>query len=183
MDKKSFMRGFGTGVLFAAIILGISCLIRTSDSSVIKRAKELGMEYVVEEESLFDKKEAATKGAVNSSGEKKEKKEAKETEAPTQSPDKNDENNEKIKEPKEEFQEKKEEIEKDLEEISKELTIKEGEWSSDVSRNLEELGIISDAEDFDAYLEEHGYSNEIRAGTFDIPTDADYGEIAEKITS
>ena len=43
MDKKSFIRGFGTGVLFVAVILGISCLIRTSDSAVISRARKLGM--------------------------------------------------------------------------------------------------------------------------------------------
>ena len=29
MDKRSFIRGFGMGVLFAAVILGISCLMRT----------------------------------------------------------------------------------------------------------------------------------------------------------
>ena len=45
MDKRSFIRGFGMGVLFAAVILGISCLMRTSDSAVIKRAKQLGMTY------------------------------------------------------------------------------------------------------------------------------------------
>ena len=45
MDKKSFIRGFGTGVLFVAVILGISCLIRTSDSAVISRARKLGMTF------------------------------------------------------------------------------------------------------------------------------------------
>ena len=45
MDKKSFLRGFGTGVLFVAVILGISCLIRTSDSAVISRARKLGMTF------------------------------------------------------------------------------------------------------------------------------------------
>ena len=45
MDKKSFLRGFGTGVLFVAVILGISCLIRTSDSAVLSRARKLGMTF------------------------------------------------------------------------------------------------------------------------------------------
>ena len=53
MDKRSFIRGFGMGVLFAAVILGISCLMRTSDSAVIKRAKQLGMTYAAQEEKLF----------------------------------------------------------------------------------------------------------------------------------
>ena len=43
--KKTFWRGFGAGVLFAAVILGISCLIRTSDAQVVARAKKLGMVY------------------------------------------------------------------------------------------------------------------------------------------
>lgn len=45
MDKKSFLRGFGAGVLFAAIILGISCFIRTSEPATIARAKKLGMAF------------------------------------------------------------------------------------------------------------------------------------------
>ena len=40
--KKTFWRGFGAGVLFAAVILGISCLLRTSDAQVVARAKKLG---------------------------------------------------------------------------------------------------------------------------------------------
>lgn len=43
--KKTFWRGFGAGVLFAAVILGISCLLRTSDAQVVARAKKLGMVY------------------------------------------------------------------------------------------------------------------------------------------
>lgn len=171
------------GVLFAAIILGISCLIRTSDSAVIKRAKELGMDYAIEEESLFEKKDIATKGAVSS--EKENNKELnKETQTPVPTPTKkNDETKKDEANPEKEFQKEKNKIEKELDAISKELIIREGEWSRDVSENLEKLGIISDADEFDTYLEEHGYSDEIRAGTFEIPIDADYEEIAEKITS
>ncbi len=54
MDKKSFMRGFGTGVLFAAVILGISCLMRTSDTAVIRKARQLGMTYADSDEKLFE---------------------------------------------------------------------------------------------------------------------------------
>lgn len=183
MDRKSFMRGFGAGILFATIILGISCLIRTSDSSIIKRAKELGMDYVQEEETLFSKKEAATKGAITSSDKKEEKKQEKETQSPAPTPKKEEKSDKDVQDPKKEFENEKEKVQEELDAISKELTIREGDWSSDVSENLEKLGIISDAADFDSYLEEHGYSDEIRAGTFDIPSDADYDEIARRITS
>ncbi len=48
------MRGFGTGVLFAAVILGISCLMRTSDTAVIRKARQLGMTYADSDEKLFE---------------------------------------------------------------------------------------------------------------------------------
>ena len=53
MNKKSFLRGFGIGVLFAAVILGISFTVRTSDSYVVSKAKELGMVYKSEQDSVM----------------------------------------------------------------------------------------------------------------------------------
>lgn len=53
MDKKSFLRGFGTGVLFAAVILGISFSVRTSKGQVIAQAREYGMVFPDREEKLF----------------------------------------------------------------------------------------------------------------------------------
>ena len=38
--KKTFWRGFGAGVLFAAVILGISCLLRTSDAQAVASREE-----------------------------------------------------------------------------------------------------------------------------------------------
>lgn len=45
MDKRSFIRGFGVGVLFTALILGISFVVRTSDAYVKSQALKLGMVY------------------------------------------------------------------------------------------------------------------------------------------
>ena len=54
MNKKSFLRGFGSGVLFTAVILGTSAMLRTSDSYVRSRALKLGMvEKPQKEETLF----------------------------------------------------------------------------------------------------------------------------------
>ncbi len=52
MDKKSFVRGFGMGVLFTAIILGVSCFIRLSDAQTISRAKKLGMQFTSNNEKV-----------------------------------------------------------------------------------------------------------------------------------
>jgi cell division protein YceG involved in septum cleavage len=75
------------------------------------------------------------------------------------------------------------ELQKDFETDTKELTIEAGDWSDQVSRNLEELDIISDASAFDTYLEQNGYSDDIKAGTFEISMDATFEEIAKEITS
>ena len=45
MDRRSFIRGFGVGVLFTALILGVSFVVRTSDAYVKSQALKLGMVY------------------------------------------------------------------------------------------------------------------------------------------
>ena len=64
----------------------------------------------------------------------------------------------------------------------KELTIVPGMWSDKVARELSAMGIIQDAADFDKYLVDNGYANRIVVGTFEIPMNASYEEIARIIT-
>lgn len=207
MDKKSFMRGFGAGVLFAAVILGTSCLMRTSDTAVIKKAKQLGMTYADSEEQLFatskpaektELKESAKPQAESSAGASPEaagtdSKAAQTTANPestssteqktaqvTSKPDKassGKQNND------EEFKKEKNKMEKDFDKSTKEFTIHSGEWSDRVSQKLEDMDLVSDAKKFDQYLEDHGYSNKIKEGTYTISKDADFEEIAKEITS
>jgi hypothetical protein len=186
MDKRSFMRGFGVGVLFATIILGVSCLIRTSDAAVMKRAKALGMTYQTEEEPLFQTSEPTSESAVTKSKKKsadkteatakpKTKATAKPTEKPSKTVAKEDADSS-------DLTKASEDAAAEMEEASRELTITAGEWSDSVSRDLEALDIISDATEFDTYLEENGYSDDIKAGTFNISLDATFEEIAKEIT-
>lgn len=191
MDKKSFLRGFGAGVLFATLILGISCLIRTSDASVIKKAKQLGMTYAGQEETLFSSSSPSSRGAVStgkdaasrsekedqeSSAPKKQNNRAKETQAP-------DKTIQKKETDQKEFDTEKKKIKKDFEKSEKELTIRAGEWSAQVSRKLEEMDIIDDAKAFDAYMEKNGYSSRIKAGDYSISQGDDFEKIAKEITS
>ena len=200
MDKKSFMRGFGTGVLFAAVILGISCLMRTSDTAVIRKARQLGMTYADSDEKLFDtatpkaKTSAAPKeetaGASPEAGAastepkavqatakpettaETEQKTAKATSKPDKSVSKTESTDE-------EFKKEKDKIKKDFDKF----TIHAGEWSYRVSQKLENLGLVSDAKKFDQYLEDNGYSSKIKIGHYTISKDADFEEIAKEITS
>ena len=65
---------------------------------------------------------------------------------------------------------------------TKKITIVSGMWSDKVAQELQKLGLIQDAEDFDRYLISNGYADKIRVGTFEIPTDASYEQIAKIIT-
>ena len=65
MNKKSFLRGFGAGVLFVTVILGISCLIRTSDSAVITRAKKMGMTFASSSNNtIYDNTKTASGSSI-----------------------------------------------------------------------------------------------------------------------
>ncbi len=61
------------------------------------------------------------------------------------------------------------------------LSVVRGDNSYTVSRRLKEAGLIEDAEAFDTYLVEEGYSTTIRTGTYQIPVGATWEEIAEII--
>ncbi len=209
MDKKSFIRGFGTGVLFTAVILGISFFIRTSDSFVTSRARELGMVYAADKESKgkLVQKETETEAPVSSasalptatSKPAKQDSSAKIIASPpttsipaespaasplatkspkaTKAPSKQKSSDKEI-----DMEKEKKRLEKSIREEEKKLTISVGDWSSDVSKKLENLGIIDSASDFDNYLEKNGYSTSITAGSYDVSMDDTYQELARKIT-
>ena len=199
MDKKSFLRGFGAGVLFAAVILGISCFIRTSEPATIARAKKLGMVFesnnsnkvitpVPEEstipetttspeaattpEAVTTPEAAVTPGPTSSSGVS-----SKATKAPAKK-DKKDNNNIDKK-----FKDAKDKAEKEAENAKKQLTISDGDWAGKVSSMLEDMGVINSASEFDKYLSDNGYSNVIKSGTYDVSPEDTFQELAEKITS
>lgn len=200
MDKKSFLRGFGVGVLFSAIILGVSFTIRTSDSYVKSQAKKLGMVYATPDsdrvlsakeevtatpEGSPKNKSSATPKASNAPKSTETPREtAASTSAATSQPASSPKASKSSKTSHKEIDMKKEKekMEKSIREEEKKLTINAGEWSSDVSKKLEELGVIKSATDFDKYLEENGYSAGISAGTYKVSKGDTYSELAKKIT-
>lgn len=62
------------------------------------------------------------------------------------------------------------------------VTVSAGSGSRTVCNRLEEAGVITDAAEFDKYLCDQGYSKRICVGTFEIPADASWEEIAKIIT-
>lgn len=63
------------------------------------------------------------------------------------------------------------------------ITIVSGMWSDQVARELQAMGVVESATEFDQYLVKNGYANRIVVGTFQIPEGASYEEIANIITS
>lgn len=61
------------------------------------------------------------------------------------------------------------------------IVIVRGDSSYTVSRRLQEAGLVDDAGEYDEYLVNNGYSKTIRTGTYKIPIDATWEEIAEII--
>lgn len=59
------------------------------------------------------------------------------------------------------------------------ITINSGDGSDTVARHLAELGVITDAGDFDRYLCQNGYDKKLATGNHEINAGAGYQEIAE----
>ena len=210
MKNQSFWRGFGVGVLFASVILGISCMIRTSDSQVVSRAKKLGMVYEKKEEMVtakLDKEdpEASIEPTQRAKDEKKtetpKSEQPKQTEsvaAPSPEVDDvkkdsspKDDSSEKsttqkdgskkdtsLADAKKDLENQKKDMKNTAQKQSKNLEIKVGDWSSTVSSKLESMGIIKNATDFDKYLNDHGYSASINAGTYKVSPSDSYQDLA-----
>ena len=63
------------------------------------------------------------------------------------------------------------------------IMIVSGDDSGTVARKLQTAGLVDNASEFDAYLMQRGYDKKIAVGEKEIPRDATWLEIAEKISS
>lgn len=62
------------------------------------------------------------------------------------------------------------------------FSVKRGMSSGQVAIVLEEKGLIDNAEDFNKYIVKAGKASIIRVGTYELPKNASYEEIVDKIT-
>ena len=198
MKLKYYLRGLGTGILFATIILFVSYAYRMSDKQIKERAKELGMvfpgnevtteadttsklvdESQTEEKSTLDTTEIDSTSDVET--------EDKTTEEVTTEEKTTEEKTTEEKTTKETTTEEKtteeETTKSDKPVKSYVLTVTSKTISRDVARKLESAGIIDDAEEFNDYLCENEYASNIQNGKFTIKSNMTYKEIAEIITS
>ena len=207
MKLKYYLRGIGIGMLVTALILSISYLNhnKMTDEEVKKRAKELGM---VESTTLLESSEviSSDSGEVKITTKTPTPEPTKEetpaptetptpepteevtptpTEAPTPEPTK-----EATPTPTPEPTAEPVEGPEDPGMIGKEtpsqgssstvtVRINSGDSSVTVARAVEEAGLVANAMDFDSFLCANGYDKRLHVGTYEIPYDLTYAEMAK----
>lgn len=62
------------------------------------------------------------------------------------------------------------------------ITISKGDDSGTISRKLFNAGLIENADEYDAFLMQHGYDKKLSTGTKNISATDSWQEIAEKLT-
>ncbi len=169
MKVKYFLRGLGVGIIVTALVLCISYRNTKPSESIVEQAKKLGMVFPEKtSQPTFSSQPTETPAVSGSAIKEKEENEA--TSAPTEKAT--------SKPTPEATKKPTEKVEKDT--IT--FTVRGGLLSSSVAREMKEQGVIDDNDAFDEYIEENGYGKEIRAGTYKIPKNASYEEIAKIIT-
>ncbi|MCM1156915.1 MAG: hypothetical protein NC300_01275 [Bacteroidales bacterium] len=186
MKFKYFLRGLGIGLIFASVIFLTayqSNIPSITDEEIVRRAKELGMEE--KEDSVAGLISDKTENDKRNTG--KSKKEEGSTSA-AENPDSTGENTAVEQSTEEqtdnadttEQKETAEDERKPDDTVS--LTIDGGSSSYPVCQKLKELGMIENADEFDAYLIENGYAARIRVGTHTLKKGMSFREIAEAIS-
>lgn len=205
---KYYLRGCGLGILVASLVFIVSLHAHggaMSDEKAMQRASELGMimpddtqtqeaetqttELPVKETNLPDTQR--TTQAVTQKVPQNDTQKQTERDTSSEQNDTSKESEKKAEEKKktQDSQKKEEEKEKaqetEKEETKKEkvsITIKGGEVCREIAQDLQEKGLVKDAEDFRKYMQEHNYARYIRVGTFTLEKGMNYSEIAKVLT-
>lgn len=194
MKRAYFLRGLGAGILFTAILFTIinngGNKKSLTDQEIIVKAKQLGMV-----ESIDDKLDQIEKTANPSS-----EPTANPTQLPTESPTEPSVTptiKPTIKpttvptvEPTVKPTVKPHDI-KDTTSDNKgdgssenyiTITVTDGMSSAKVAYRLSEKGAVDDPKDFNKYLSDNGYALKIKPGTYLVPMNASYSQLAKLIS-
>ncbi len=204
MKLKYYLRGLGIGIAVTALVLALAGGGKESltDEEIIARAKELGMVESVTLSQLADDKtseevsEEISEDAENMISEENENVSEEASEDEGVSEENSSENAEEILDTEsseetdleenssENTSEETSEVNSELQtsEIVDEYVIVEvgsGDGSDTVSRKLETLGMVEDAQMYDDFLCANGYDKILQTGVHEIPRTADWDMIAE----
>lgn len=209
MKFKYFLRGLGVGFLFCSLIFVAAYQTSPNklltDEDVIARAKELGMvEAPTKMEELLNEQTSETSEESSESSTTEAPTEMQSTEEQTSEGQTSEEQTTEsttestTEEPTTEATTEEvtteatseevtteatsEEPSTEQKEVSAKITIKRGMQSITVARMLEREGIVTDADDFDRYLNKHGYSTKLRVGTYTVKNSYSYEKLAKILT-
>ena len=183
MKFKYYLRGCGFGILFAAIVLMIAFHTQNKtmdDTAVMERASELGM--------IMPETQNTDTEADTQQGEPVSKTEPELTTEPSATstqitddgntiPADKQKNIKKNTDKKE--SDKKTDADKAEESEYITVKIKSGEVCRQLAEELEDLGLVEDAESFRKYMQQCGYDDQIRVGTFHLKRGMTQEEIAK----
>lgn len=193
MKFKYYLRGCGLGILVASIVLMVSFHSQNKtmdDTAVMERASELGMimpeTEIVSTEADSQLPESGTQSTdTDFSPNKNQKQNTKDSQNKTDgssqkeekdtqmaSDDKTGSGNNKDTESK-----KKEDKKEESEEIT--VEIKKGEVCRQLAEELEQIGLVEDAETFRKYMQQIGYDDRIKVGTYTLKRGMTEKEIAD----
>ena len=205
---KYYLRGCGLGILVASLVFIVSLHAHggaMSDEKAMQRASELGMimpddtqtqeaetqttELPVKETNLPDTQrttQAVTQKVPQNDTQKQTERDtsSEQNDTPKES-EKKAEEKEKTQDSQKKEEEKKKAQETEKKETKKEkvsITIKGGEVCREIAQDLQEKGLVRDAEDFRKYMQDHNYARYIRVGTFTLEKGMNYSEIAKVLT-
>lgn len=174
MKMKYFLRGFGAGIVAAALILCVYYRQKTPEqTNIVQQAKELGMVFPEGTKAP----EPTLAPEPTATPELTKKTEVSVTPQPTEKP-------KQTTAPDAADGTKKPESSADAGSQKKgtRFTVRDGLLSSSVAREMKDAGIIKSDKALDDYMEKNGYASSIREGTYWIPEGASYEEIAKIIT-
>lgn len=193
MKFKYYLRGCGLGILVASIVLMVSFHSQNKtmdDTAVMERASELGMimpeTEIVSTEADSQLPESGTQSTdTDFSSNKNQKQNTKDSQNKTDGSSQKDEKDTQMTSDdktgsgnnKDTESKKKEDKKEESEEIT--VEIKKGEVCRRLAEELEQIGLVEDAETFRKYMQQIGYDDRIKVGTYTLKRGMTEKEIAD----
>ena len=193
MKFKYYLRGCGLGILVASIVLMVSFHSQNKtmdDTAVMERASELGMimpeTEIVSTEADSQLPESGTQSTdTDFSSNKNQKQNTKDSQNKTAGSSQKDEKDTEMASDdktgsgnnKDTESKKKEDKKEESEEIT--VEIKKGEVCRQLAEELEQIGLVEDAETFRKYMQQLGYDDRIKVGTYTLKRGMTEKEIAD----
>lgn len=193
MKFKYYLRGCGLGILVASIVLMVSFHSQNKtmdDTAVMERASELGMimpeTEIVSTEADSQLPESGTQSTdTDFSSNKNQKQNTKDSQNKTDDSSQKDEKDTRMTSDdktgsgnnKDTESKKKEDKKEESEEIT--VEIKKGEVCRQLAEELEQIGLVEDAETFRKYMQQLGYDDRIKVGTYTLKRGMTEKEIAD----